>query len=182
MRTQMKLMCCFVSNAKVSDAARLLAIRRGTVSEYYDNLRGEWYDWLEENPIEFVDGDEYEVDECLLKHIWNPYKRQFGVQWVSGIFERSTGKVLLYQVKKKSSKCLIPPILQHVPSGSWIYSDEWKSYGRLYNHPYIHLTVNHSKKEYAREENFGGRVVNVHINSLEQVNREIRRRFANKST
>ena len=74
------------------------------------------------------------------------------------------------------------PILQHIPAGSLIYSDEWSSYSAIDKHPYVHFSVNHSKKEFAREEEFCERIVNVHINSLEAVNREIRRRFSNKSS
>ena len=181
MREQLKLMICFVDDVTVSAASRLLHIRRGTVSVYYDNLRGEWLDHLKENPISFQEGDEFEVDECLVMHIWVPRRRRYIAQWIGGIVERSTGKVALYMVNDRSRKSLLPPILEKIPAGSWIYSDEWKSYNGIDKHPYVHLTVNHSQKEYARTEEVGGRIVNIHINTLEGINREIRRRFANKS-
>jgi transposase len=181
-RQQMKMMICFVADVTVSAAARLLHIRRPTVSQYYDNLRGEWLDYLKVHPITFEDGDEFEVDECLIKHVWAPRKRKHVVQWIGGILERSTGKVVLYKINDRSRKSLIPPMLEKIPLGSWIYSDEWKSYQAIEKHPYVHLTVNHSKKEYSRHEEVGGRQVNIHINTLEGINRVIRKRFANKSS
>jgi len=181
MKDQMKIMSCFVSDVTVSATARLLNISRPTVTQYYDNLCGEIYDYFQENPISFTEGDEFEVDECLLKHVWFSKNRRHKIQWIGGILERESGKVLLYRIDDRSAASLIPPILENVPPGVWVYSDELTSYHRLYNHPYVHFTVNHSKLEYARIENFCDREVNVHINTLEGVNREIRRRFSNKS-
>jgi len=169
MRDQMKLMCCFVSDVKVSAAARLLNMRRGTVAEYYDNLRGEWYDNLNALPIVFDDVGEYEVDECVIKHVMNTRGKGHHIQWIGGILERATGRVLLYQVKDRSQQSLIPPILQNIPIGSWIYSDDWSSYGAIDKQPYMHFSVNHSKKEYCREEEFCDRKIKVHINTLAEI-------------
>jgi len=83
--TQMKLIC-FSSNMTVM-AARLLNISCKTVSVYFDNLRGEWLDNLRAYPIQFGDNGEYEVDECLVKHIWNPHQRRHQVLWFSGSLE-----------------------------------------------------------------------------------------------
>ncbi len=182
MLTQMKLMCCFASNITVTATATLLNISRKTVSIYFDNLRGEWLDNLIDQPITFEDNGEYEVDEVLIKHIWNPRRRRHQVLWVGGIFERETGKLRLHILRDRSQTSLIPPILSHVPSGSWIYSDDWRSYKVLQRHGYIHFTVNHSRREYSRPETLGGVNVNVHINTLEGINHEIRQKFANKSS
>src|SRR5262249_35105264 len=154
---QMKLMCCFVSDVTPTAAARLLNINRNTVAEYYDNLRGEWFDYLQTNPISFTDGDEFEVDECLIKHVWSSRRRKHVVQWVGGILERETGKVLLYRVDDRSAASLIPPILTNIPSGCWVYSDELASYNAINRHAYVHFTVNHSHAEYARKEVYSGR-------------------------
>ena len=56
-------------------------------------------------------------------------------------------------------KSLIPPILEHVPKGTRISSDEWAPYRILGSLGYIHETVDHGAKEYARGD--------VHVNSLE---------------
>jgi len=182
MLTQMKIMVCFVADLTVSATSRLLNIRRPTVSEYYDNLRGELYDNLQDYPITFTDNGEYEVDECLLKHVLSPRRRRTVLQWIAGILERSTGKVMLQRIPDKTSNSLIPWIVNNVPHGSFIYSDELRSYSPLRSWEYAHFTVNHSKNEYARREQYGNEEINVHINTLESLNREIRRRFANKAT
>ena len=100
----------------MSAAARLLNMRIATVSQYYDNLRGEWYDNLVDEPISFESNDEYEVDECLLKHVWYSERNRHELKWIGGILERTTGKVVLYQVKNRSRASLLPPILQHIPA------------------------------------------------------------------
>ena len=182
MLTQLKIMVCFVSDVTVSSASRLLGIRRSTVTEYYDNLRGEIVDNLKDYPITFSDNGEYEVDECLLKHVYNPRNRKNVIQWIGGIVERTTGKVVLKRISDLTAQTLIPWIQEHVPHGSFIYTDELRSYSTLKDKEYTHLSVNHSKHEYSRQEQFGTEILNVHINTLEALNREVRRRFANKSS
>jgi hypothetical protein len=182
MRTQMRIMCCFTSDLTVTAASNLLNIRRATISEYYDNLRREWLDNLRHEPIQFEDNGEYEVDECLIKHVLDPSTGAHYSLWIGGILERSTGLVKLYTIRDRSRASLLPPILNNIPHGSWIYSDDWVSYRTLGTHPYVHFSVNHSKKEYSRWQSWGVETVNVHINTLEGVNREIRRRFSNKSS
>jgi len=178
---QMKMMCCFTSNVTVTATAKLLKLRRATVSQYFDNFRGEWLDNLRDEPIVFTDNGEYEVDECLIKHIWNPAAGEHQALWIGGILERATGKVLLYPLQSRSRHSLVTPILRHVPHGSFVYSDDWPSYRSLMQHEYTHLSVNHSNREYARLQTLGDETLNVHINGMEGLNREVRQRFANKS-
>jgi len=102
--------------------------------------------------------------------------------WIGSIVERATGRVVLYQIMDRSQDSLIPPIQRKIPHGSFIYSDEWASYKSLSNYEYTHFTVNHSAQEYARQQQFDGEILNVHINTAEGINREIRRRFSNKSS
>ena len=67
-----------------------------------------------------------------------------------------------------------------VPEGSIIYSDELNSYkclGKRNN--YTHLTVNHSKYEFQREETIDEFEFNVHINTIEAFNRRLKGRFKN---
>jgi hypothetical protein len=182
MLTQMKIMACFVADVSVCAASRLLNMRRPTISEYYDNFRGELYDNLLDDPISFTDNGEYEVDECLLKHVSFPRRRTHAIQWIAGILERSTGLVLLKKIPDRSAVSLIPWVVRNVPHGSVIYSDELRSYSSLGSHEYAHFTVNHSRLEYARLDHLGDEEINVHINTLEQLNREIRRRFSNKAS
>ncbi len=77
---------------------------------------------------------------------------------VFGILERD-GELFTKVVASASRKSLIPPILENVPEGTRISSDEWGPYRVLPKLGYRHETVDHSAKEYARGD--------VHVNSLE---------------
>lgn len=180
MHSQLRIICCFISGLTVTACSSLLNISRPTITEYYDNLRGEYEDLLSTNPIQFFDNGEYEVDECLLQHVTNRFGQQ-RPQWIAGIVERATGKLLLYRVADRSRATLLPPILHSIPTGSFIYSDDWSAYRALDNSEYSHFSVNHSAGEYARLEDFGGQELSVHINTMEGTFRRVRQLLGNKS-
>lgn len=77
---------------------------------------------------------------------------------VFGILERD-GELFTKVVPNASRKSLIPLILENVPKGTRISSDEWAPYRILGSLGYIHETVDHKRKEYVRGD--------VHVNSLE---------------
>ena len=77
---------------------------------------------------------------------------------VFGILERG-GELYTKVVPDASRKSLIPPIVENVPKGTRVSSDEWAPYRVLPALGYKHDTVDHGAKEYARGD--------VHVNSLE---------------
>ncbi len=77
---------------------------------------------------------------------------------VFGILERD-GELYTEVVPDASRRSLIPPIVENVPKGTRVSSDEWLPYRVLPALGYRHETVNHRAKEYARGD--------VHVNSLE---------------
>jgi len=77
---------------------------------------------------------------------------------VFGILERG-GELYTSVVPSASGKSLIPHIVAQVPKGTRISSDEWAPYRVLSKLGYIHETVDHRAKEYARGD--------VHVNTLE---------------
>jgi len=87
-------------------------------------------------------------------------KRGFGTtkQPVFGILARN-GKVHAELVDDTEAKDLIPIITKKVKSGARICSDTWRAYTGLATRGYVHRTVEHQKKEYAKGNN--------HINGLE---------------
>lgn len=178
---QMEIICCFVADIRVSRCADLLRISRRALTDYYDNLRGEYSDELVRNPIQFTSGPIYEVDELMLRHVLNDDGVYIN-QWILGMLERSTGKVLFIPVANRSAAVLLPLVQDSIPPHSLVFSDEWASYRQLNNLDYRHHHVNHSAKEYSRDEEIDGEIVKVHINTLEGMNRVVRQRFANKST
>jgi len=177
-----KLIICFVNGLSVSSTSRILGIRRGTVTNYFDDCQAEWMNSLTTHPIRFEDNGEYEVDELYIRHVRVGRQRRYKNIWVAGILERATGKIMLYQVDDKSKGSLIPPIQENVPHGSFVYSDSLPTYNRLNTLEYSHYTVNHSAREFSRLENINGETINVHINTLEGINHAVRQAFKNKSS
>jgi len=77
---------------------------------------------------------------------------------VMGILERD-GDLFTKVVDNASGRSLIPPILENVPLGTRVSTDEWSPYRALPKLGYRHHTVDHGAKEYARGD--------VHVNGLE---------------
>ena len=82
---------------------------------------------------------------------------------VFGIKERG-GRIRAAVVPDASMASLRAVVLENVKPGSIVSTDEHKGYNLLIRDGYVHGTVNHSKKEYARTDEMG----NVHhTNSVE---------------
>jgi hypothetical protein len=188
--TQMKLITLFAADSTVTSAAKSLGVSRRALTDYFDNCRGEYADALDPamgySPIVFNPDSEYELDECQIKRVTSPD----GVVCVNvaGIFERGTGKVLMYRVPDRSAESLLPPIWDHIPKGSRVYSDSWPVYVHAdwAAHGMSHWHVNHSAGEYARTETVildgaHEEVINVHCNSLEGLWSHLKTRLACKS-
>lgn len=77
---------------------------------------------------------------------------------VLGIVERG-GDVVARVIPTREAQFVIPTILKHVKPGSRIATDEAKAFKPLTEEGYRHGTVNHSAKEYVRDD--------VHTNSIE---------------
>ena len=77
---------------------------------------------------------------------------------VAGMVERG-GQAVVKVVPDVKAKTLLPMILEHVPAGQTVYTDEMFSYSRLSSLGYMHDTVRHSAKQYV-----AGR---VHTNNIE---------------
>ena len=77
---------------------------------------------------------------------------------VFGILERG-GELYTKVAPNASRKSLIPPILEQLPPGTRISSDEWPPYKVLTGLGYDHQTVEHGRKQWA--------VGDTHVNTLE---------------
>ena len=80
LKQQMQLLTLFTADATVSSAARALGIGRKAVTNFFDNSRGVWSDFLTWDPIEFADCGEFEVDECLIRTANMILSSMFGLQ------------------------------------------------------------------------------------------------------
>ena len=67
-------------------------------------------------------------------------------QWVFGVTERLTNKVLFTVVQNRTKATLLPIILKHISKGATLHHDDWAAYRLLHQLGYKHLIVNHSKE------------------------------------
>jgi len=58
-----------------------------------------------------------------------------------------------YRAKQKTIQ---PWIQTHIASGTLVYTDRYNIYSRLTEWGYMHQTVNHSNREYTRDEDGDG--------------------------
>ena len=180
LRKQLKLIINFMAESSALGTSLRLHLDRKTVGNYFIKIRGAFSTALVTQPIEFTHGFEYEVDELYLKHV-NFGLNDYQNVWVAGIVERQTGKTKYYRCDDRSNRSLVPPIVNSVPDGSFVYSDDWKGYNDLVNWNYHRYSVNHSAHEYVRVENIGGTSISVHINTIEGYNTWVRAKLRNRS-
>ena len=140
-------------------------------SECHSNSVYDWYNLyrdlmsrsLLEIPVQLGGiGKIVEIDESK----WGR-KRKYHVgrgtaysQWIFGLIERGTGRVVLLTVRSRKADELIPKIIRAVLPGTTIFSDEWAAYRSLPQHGFTHQTVNHS-------QNFEDPLTGVHTQTIE---------------
>lgn len=100
-----------------------------------------------------------EVDETYIggKHKGKRGRGSQNKTPVFGMLERN-GELVIMPVSDTKRKTLEPIILLNVKKGTYIMSDEWWAYTKLYRN-YKHDFIRHGQKEYVRGK--------IHVNSLE---------------
>ena len=84
---------------------------------------------------------------------------------VLGMIERG-GRVVIRMLENVQQKTIKPIITSLVEKGSQLYTDEYNIYNRLKDWGYQHKRVNHSAREYARDDDRDG-FCEVHVNTIE---------------
>jgi transposase-like protein len=74
-----------------------------------------------------------------------------------------SGEVIIRMLKDVKQETIKPIIESYVEKGTLIYTDEYVIYARLGEWGYGHEAVNHSKGEYARDEDGDGFVRSMSI-------------------
>jgi transposase-like protein len=77
-----------------------------------------------------------------------------------------SGEVVIQMLANVQQVTIKPIIEAFVKVGSMVYTDEYNIYDRLELWNYQHKTVNHSKGEYARDEDGDG-FHEIHVNTME---------------
>ena len=161
---QMHLLILFCADSTMSSSARATHLSHPTVIQFFDRCCELCRDDLINDPIQFTDGGEYEVDECIIQRVYIPAANTISPIWIQGILERDTGLLALYRVPDRTMNSLCTPVETSVPDGSLVYTDELSSYNRLHSatSTHEHHRVNHSSGEYARIDTLSdGSTVNV---------------------
>ena len=84
---------------------------------------------------------------------------------VLGMIQRC-GCVCIRMLENVQAKTIKPLIMGMVEKGTQVYTDEYGIYNWLESAGYPHKTVNHSRGEYARDEDGDG-FCEVHVNTME---------------
>ena len=84
---------------------------------------------------------------------------------ILGMVQRS-GEVVIKMLENVQQATIAPLIKATIALGTTVYTDEYDIYSRLTEWGYQHLTVNHGKKEYARDDDGDG-FHEVHVNTME---------------
>ncbi len=84
---------------------------------------------------------------------------------IFGMIQRS-GQVVIRMLDNVKQATLKPLVLATIALNTQIYTDEYNIYSQLSTWGYAHKTVNHSAKEYARDEDGDG-FCEVHSNTIE---------------
>lgn len=133
-----------------------------TVIQWYRIFREIVTNAIQMNPV-MMGGENkvVEVDESKFGKRKFHRGRMVEGQWVFGMIERGNPKnVVMISVDKRDEATLLPIIQKYIRPGTTIMSDCWKSYSRLADVGYQHLTVNHSK-------NFVDPETGAHTNTIE---------------
>lgn len=85
---------------------------------------------------------------------------------IQGIVGRESGKVRYRVLHNCGWNDLSPLLLETTKPGTVVNTDDWSAYGKLAQHDRIHVTVCHSKKEWARDDDGDG-IREVHSNTKE---------------
>jgi len=78
------------------------------------------------------------------------------------------GQVVMRMLANVQQKTIHPILEAAIAPGTTVYTDEYDIYSRLPEWGYEHLTVCHSRGEYARDEDGDG-FHEVHVNTMEGV-------------
>ena len=84
---------------------------------------------------------------------------------ILGVIGRESGKVFLRQTYRSTLKAIEPVVLRVTAPGTEVHTDEWHAYDGLDDQNRLRFSVNHKRKEWARDDDGDG-VREVHSNTI----------------
>ena len=84
---------------------------------------------------------------------------------IFGMIQRS-GEVVIRMLANVQQATIEPLLRATIALGTIVYTDEYDIYARVTQWGYEHKTVNHGRKEYARDDDGDG-FCEVHVNTME---------------
>jgi len=85
---------------------------------------------------------------------------------ILGVIGRETGQVFLRQTWRSTAKAIEPVVLRVTATGTEVHTDEWHAYDDLDDRGRTRFSVNHKRKEWARDDDDDG-IREVHSNTIE---------------
>ena len=85
---------------------------------------------------------------------------------ILGVIGRKSGKVFLRQTLRSTVKAIEPVVLRVTKEGAAVHTDEWHASDDLDDRGRTRYSVNHKRKEWARDDDEDG-VREVHSNTIE---------------
>ena len=85
---------------------------------------------------------------------------------ILGVIGRESGQVFLRQTYRSTAKAIEPVVLRVTDPGTEVHTDEWHAYDDLDDRGRTRLSVNHKRKEWARDDDEDG-IREVHSNTIE---------------
>lgn len=168
-----RLLHCFIDEVTALRAAKRCKVHRHTAARYYRSVRQAIYD--HQIKLRRLSG-EVEADHAYFgargrkrynkvdgKYIPRPRQKFM----IFGFLERhADGKhqVRTDLIAKADTDTLMPLVRLVVAQGSRIYTDSWRSFNGLETDGYIHRTVNHRRKQFAKKDG----EFSVHTGTLDQ--------------
>ena len=85
---------------------------------------------------------------------------------ILGVIGRESGPVFLRQTLRSTVKAIEPVVLRATAPGTVVHTDEWHAYDHLDDRGREHHSVNHNRREWARDDDGDG-LREVHCNTIE---------------
>jgi transposase-like protein len=85
---------------------------------------------------------------------------------ILGVVGRESGQVFLRQTYRSTVKAIEPVVLRVTDPGTEVHTDEWHAYDDLDDRGRTRFSVNHKRKEWARDDDEDG-IREVHSNTIE---------------